>query len=347
MTQDKIRVGFIGAGQNTQKMHIPKLQALPDVELIEVANRTLASTEKVASEFNIQRVRSSWQEIIASGDVDAIVIGTWPYLHCKASCAALNSGKHVLCEARMAMNLSEAKQMQKTSKAHPNFISQLVPAPFTLHLDKTIRTYIEQGRLGRVLYFHVDYQSNPVSNSNGVLHWRRNRKYCGENTMVLGIIYESILRWIPPAKNISAVGNVFNDKSLDPETGQIVNIEIPDYLSVQMEMENGIRGSFLITETSLHAPPPIIKIYGTDGSLKIDFVPDGKLWYGEKTNDFMQEVKIKSEDKGYWRVEEEFINAIRGKENVNLTTFDSGVDYMRFTQAVMDSYREDGQTKTL
>jgi predicted dehydrogenase len=103
MINDKIRVGFIGAGQNSRKMHIPKLQALPGVELIEVANRTLASTEKVASEFNIQRVRSSWQEIVASGDVDAIVIGTWPYLHCKASCAALNSGKHVPCEAQEAL----------------------------------------------------------------------------------------------------------------------------------------------------------------------------------------------------------------------------------------------------
>ena len=347
MTQDKIGVGFIGAGQNTRKMHIPKLQALPGVELIEVANRTMTSGEKVAKEFNIRRVRSSWQDIVTSRDVDAIIIGTWPYLHCEAACAALSNGKHVLCEARMAINLSEALQMEETSKAHPNLISQLVPAPFTLHADKTIQAYIEQGRLGNLLYFHVDYQSKPISNSSEILPWRRNKKYSGENTMVLGIIYESILRWIPPAKNISAVGNVFNDKSIDPESGEMVTVEIPDYLSVQMKMENEIYGSFLLSETSLHAPPPTIKIFGTEGSLKIDFVPEGKLWYGAKTDDSMQEVKIKPRDKGYWRVEEEFINAIRGKENVNLTTFSTGLNYMRFTQAVMDSYRERGQTKTL
>jgi hypothetical protein len=79
----------------------------------------------------------------------------------------------------------------------------------------------------------------------------------------------------------------------------------------------------------------------------MDFVPDGKLWYGAKTDDSLQEVKINSKEKGYWRVEEEFINAIRGKENVHRTIFDSGVNYMRFLQAVMDSYREDGQTKFL
>ena len=82
--------------------------------------------------------------------------------------------------------------MLKISKEHQNLTSQLVPAPFTLHIDNTIRSYIDQGRLGRVLYFCVNYQSSPVASSK-FLHWRRNRKYSGENTMVLGIIYESIL----------------------------------------------------------------------------------------------------------------------------------------------------------
>ena len=347
MLQDKIRVGFIGAGQNSRKLHIPKLLALPGVELREIANRTLASAEKISSEFNIHKARASWQEIIASADIDAIVIGTWPYLHCESTCAALEAGKHVLCEARMAMNLSEAEQMQKASKAHPNLVSQLVPAPFTLHSDKTIREYIDQDRLGDLLYFHVDYQSNTVSSCSTPLHWRRNKKYSGENTMVLGIIYESICRWIPPAKMVNATGKIFNNNALDPETGELVPVEIPDYLSIQMEMKNGIRGSMLLSEAGLHSPCPSIKLFGTGGTLKIDLAPDGEIWYGAKSSDFMQEVKIRPRDKGYWRVEEEFINAIRGKENVQLTTFDAGVDYMSFTQAVMDSYRENGRTKFL
>jgi predicted nuclease with RNAse H fold len=111
-------------------MHIPKLLDLPGVELVEIANRTKASRDKVAAEFNISQVRSSWQEIISSDNVDAIVIGTGPYLH---------------CEARMAMNRAEARQMFVASESSCLRIAQLVPAPFTLHADKTIRTYIKQG----------------------------------------------------------------------------------------------------------------------------------------------------------------------------------------------------------
>ncbi len=347
MSQDKIRVGIIGAGQNTRKMHIPKLMEIPGVELAEVANRTTISAEKVSAEFNIPRIRSSWQEIVGSKEVDAIIIGTWPYLHCEASCAALKSGKHVLCEARMAMNHSEAKQKLDASESSPHLIAQLVPAPFTLHADKTICEYIEQGRLGKLLYFQVEYQTNSLSDATGFLHWRRNRKYSGENTMVLGIIYESLLRWLAPAKKVRATGHVFINKAYDPELEKQVSIEVPDYLSIQMEMKNGMYGSMLISELGLHASQPTINIVGTEGCLKLEFVPDGRLWYGAKTEDSLQEVIIDPQNRGSWRVEEEFINAVRGKEEVTLTSFATGVEYMHFTQAVMESYRNDGQTNFL
>ena len=186
-----------------------------------------------------------------------------------------------------------------------------------------------------------------MQNDNSALHWRRNKKYSGENTMVLGIIYESIQRWIPPAIKLSATGNIFNDKSIDPETGNIISIEIPDYLLIQMEMENNIRGSFLISEVGLHSPTPTITIHGTKGSLKVEFIQNGKLWYGTRMNESVNEVPIKFKDRGFWRVEEEFINTIKGFEKTKLTTFKDGVNYMRFTQAVMDSYRENGITKYL
>ena len=51
----------------------------------------------------------------------------------------------------------------------------------------------------------------------------------------------------------------------------------------------------------------------------------------------MSEVEIPAEKVGSWRVEEEFINAIRGIEQIEFTTFEMGVRYMRFTQAVAES----------
>ena len=53
MSTEKIRIGVIGAGGNTTKLHIPGLLAQSGVEILSVANRTLASGQRVAREFGI------------------------------------------------------------------------------------------------------------------------------------------------------------------------------------------------------------------------------------------------------------------------------------------------------
>ena len=76
---EALRVGVIGAGANTRLHHIPKLQAIDGVEVVVVCNRSEASSAKIASEFGIARTVASWEQVVADAEVDAVVIGTWPY----------------------------------------------------------------------------------------------------------------------------------------------------------------------------------------------------------------------------------------------------------------------------
>ena len=62
------------------------------------------------------------------------------------SVAALDAGKHVLCEARMAMNSREAHAMLAASRRNPSRIAQIVPAPMTLPVDRTIAGTIASAR---------------------------------------------------------------------------------------------------------------------------------------------------------------------------------------------------------
>src|SRR4051812_25213139 len=103
-----LRIGLIGAGGNTRFRHIPGLQALEGVVLHAVCNRRPESTEALAREFQVPHRYSHWEEVIADRDVDAVIIGTWPYLHCPITLSALAAGKHVLTESRMSMNSAEA-----------------------------------------------------------------------------------------------------------------------------------------------------------------------------------------------------------------------------------------------
>src|SRR4051794_41603076 len=119
MAERSLRVGLVGAGDNTRRRHIPGLRAQPTVEVVAVCNRRPESTEAVARDFAIPRTFSRWQDLVADPDIDAVLIGTWPYLHCPITLAALAAGKHVLTEARMALNAAEARQMLAASRAQP------------------------------------------------------------------------------------------------------------------------------------------------------------------------------------------------------------------------------------
>ncbi|MEE8206524.1 MAG: Gfo/Idh/MocA family oxidoreductase [Nitrospinaceae bacterium] len=347
MAAEIIRIGIIGAGSNTRKMHIPKLQVIEGVQIVEVANRTTASAQKVADEFQIPTVRNHWQEIIESKEVDAIVIGTWPDLHCEAACRALQAGKHVLCEARMAMDEVEARTMLQTSYKHPECVVQIVPSPFTLHVDPTLLKMLDSGEIGTPRFFRFEYQAPPSVPLGETLHWRRNKKYSGSNIMMLGIIYESLLRWFGSAEWVDAHAEVINNRAMDPETTQEVEVEVPDYLSVQMKMTNGILGSLFIHELSTRSTSSSIKIYGDKGFFHLDFELDGKLYLSKGQGNELNEVQIPPEQAGKWRVEEEFINTIRGLEEIEHTTFTTGVEYMKFTQAVNESFNGEGDRITI
>src|SRR5262245_54074574 len=104
----KLRIGLVGAGANTRTRHIPGLRAIADVEIVAVCNRRPESTSAAAREFGIPRTFDRWEDLVADPGVDAVVIGTWPYLHCPITLEALKAGKHVLTEARMAMTAAEA-----------------------------------------------------------------------------------------------------------------------------------------------------------------------------------------------------------------------------------------------
>src|SRR3954469_2064323 len=169
---ETIKVGIVGAGGNTISQHIPKLQAIAGCEIVSVCNRSRASSQRVADQFGIPTVYDSWQDLVAAPDTNAIVIGTWPYMHCRVTLAALNADKHVLCEARMAMNVQEARAMRDAARAKPQLIAQVVPSPMTLGVDGTIKRMLTDGYLGDLLAIEVR-DGNAFLDHNAPLHWRQ------------------------------------------------------------------------------------------------------------------------------------------------------------------------------
>lgn len=329
MNNQPIRIGVIGAGANTKLKHIPLLQAIDGVEVAGVVNRSRDSSQRAADEFSIPRIWDKWEDAIADPEIDAIVIGTWPYLHCPISVAALEAEKHVMTEARMAMNLEEARRMLAASQAKPDRVAQVVPSPFTLGVDATIKRLLAEGWLGELLLIDVRMCS-PFLDREAPLHWRQDIARSGRNIMMMGIFYEAIMRWAGHARSVSARGKVFADKRRD-ESGEEREVKVPEHLDVSAEMESGALLHLQQSAVMPFAEGEGIWLYGDRGVLRF---LDGRLYGGQRDDEKLKEVEIPVHERSDWRVEEEFINAIRGREEIRLTTFEDGVKYMEFTEAV-------------
>ncbi len=330
--QRNIRVGIIGAGANSRLRHLPGFQQIDGVQVTAVANRSRQSGETVAAEFGIPRVFDDWRTLVTDPEIDAICIGTWPCLHCEATVEALRSGKHVLCEARMARDLAEAQTMANESAKHPHQVAQLVPSPFTLGLDHWIASTIASGILGDLLEVRVRFLNGALRDPNAPMTWRLDPELSGKNTMVLGILHEAILRWMDfPDLQVSASAG-WGSAARPDSSGELRPTVIPESLQIVGHSPKGPR--LLYDLSQLHTGPAEnrIGINGTCGSLDIDLArEEAILSVGEKTPE-----KRKIEDA--WDVEGEFIRSIREGTPVIRTFFADGLKYMAFTEAVWDSW---------
>jgi predicted dehydrogenase len=345
MSVQPIKVGIIGAGNNTRVRHIPGLQAIAGVEIVSVCNRSRESSQRVADAFGIPKVYDDWRELVTADDTNAIVIGTWPYMHREMTCAALDAGKHVMCEARMAMNAAEAHTMWKTAQAHPNLMAQIVPSPFTFRVDRTVQDLLAAGYVGDIYALKVVGTTAGFADHDSPIHWRSLKELSGLNVLNMGILYEAAMRWVGPASRVYARTRIYVPQRHDPESNTMMSIDVPDYVEIIADLENGALATYEFSAVSGFAPGQGAWLFGSHGTLHYDHA-SGKLLGGQRGDQALQEIPIPPEKAGAWRVEEEFVGAIRGQEELRLTDFATGVKYMEFTEAVHRSAAS-GQSVTL
>jgi predicted dehydrogenase len=262
-------------------------------------------------------------------------------MHCEITLAALAAGKHVLCEARMAMNAAEGRRMLEAARKAPHLVAQLVPAPHTLEVDSTLTRLVSDGSIGEVLAVEIHATQQPrFVDPEEPLHWRQDVKLSGHNIMNMGIWYEAMMRWLGPARRVMALGKIAVARRKD-DAGVLQDVTVPDHVEIIANLARGALARLRFSAITVFGPPNEAWIFGSDGTLRLD-ADARKLWMGRRweKDKGLAEVPIPPEQRIGWRVEEEFVNAIRGREKIARTNFEDGVCYMEFTDAVTKSMHE-------
>lgn len=117
-----VRVGLIGSGF-ARRVQLPGLAHVPGAKPVAIASGHRANAEAVARDFKLPHVFTDGVELARSPDVDLVVVSSTPDTHARFAIAALEAGKHVLCEKPMALDAFEAAQMVTASEQHPDSIA--------------------------------------------------------------------------------------------------------------------------------------------------------------------------------------------------------------------------------
>jgi predicted dehydrogenase len=343
MPLEPLRIGLIGAGANTRARHIPGLRALEGVSITAVCNRRPASTAAVAREYGIPTTYEHWQDLVADPEIDAVVVGTWPYLHCPITLTALEVGKHVLTEARLSLNAAEAHRMLEAARRYPQLVTQVVPSPYGLKGDAVMRELLQGGFIGEPREVHVYALNTALADPAAPLSWRQDASLSGYNMLTLGILHETLLRWLPPPVRVLAQAHAFIPSRIDPQSGVRRPVGTPDSVQVLAVLQNGARAIYQCSGVTPFGQGMGVWLYGTEGVLHYDLAADRIRGAGKRgglvavKNDELEEIPIPPDKARHWRVEEEFIEAIRAGAPIRFTDFAAGVQYMEFTEAVARS----------
>ncbi|MBR2877480.1 MAG: Gfo/Idh/MocA family oxidoreductase, partial [Clostridia bacterium] len=105
-----LKIGIIGCG-GISRQHIEAYNKNPDVEVYALCDINEDRVKSMGEKYGIDRLYTSAEEMLKLPEIDAVSVCTWNSAHAPCTIAALNAGKHVLCEKPMAMNAAEAQTM--------------------------------------------------------------------------------------------------------------------------------------------------------------------------------------------------------------------------------------------
>jgi predicted dehydrogenase len=211
-----------------------------------------------------------------------------------------------------------------------------VPSPYGLRGHDVVKELFESGFLGQPRELHVYGMSANLADPAAALSWRQDAALSGFNMLTLGIVHETVSRWVAPVVRVLAQVHAFVPTRIDPESGVRRPVGTPDSVQVLTVHADGMRGVYQFSGVTPCAPGMGVRIYGSEGAFWYD-IANERLYAGKRDQPAMEEVPIPDERARVWTVEADFVESIRTGKAIEFTPFESGVAYMEFTEAVARS----------
>ncbi len=358
-----VRVGVLGAGAWAEFAHLPAYKRDRRCELVAIADPVRERAEQFARQFGIPHVYSTHQELLARSDVDLVDVCTPSATHFELAMAALQAGKHVLCEKPVAYDYRDtlraaALAKQRGLKTKLGFTFRYSPAM------RYMKTLIEDGFVGTPFIFN-GYEQNsqwldPQTPLRQVDHEAdqsviqvSSLEGYGAPIMDLGHLFMG-----SHFKQVVGTMKNFIPERMVRATGTMMRMNIDDADVFIGEFESGAIGSIQTSFVTVGNYPGLeARVYGSKGALICRLVEEAGVCESLKaaTSHEVEFREIEIPQQFYppggtkresWRslfyanLVSSFITEIESDSPVNEGNFEDGAHVQELINAVELSFRE-------
>jgi len=203
LARKTLRIGLVGVGGAAQINHIPALKKIEDVELVALCDRDREKVGRVAQKFGVPRASNRFDDLLEDDSIDAIDICTPNFLHAPMATAALEAGKHVLCERPLARSAEEARQMAKAARKAERVLMCAVQHRFRADAQ-LLRTFVDKGDLGEIFYAKAGWLRLRTEWDSD--EWRRQKRESGGGVVLdLGFQMIDLSLWVLGGPKVESV----------------------------------------------------------------------------------------------------------------------------------------------
>jgi predicted dehydrogenase len=278
-----VRVGMIGTGF-ARRVQLPGLRLVPGVQVTAITSGRRANAEAVAAEFGIARVYDDGAELARADDVDLVIISSTPPEHARFAVAALEAGKHVLCEKPMALDAAEAEHMALAAERRP---SQVAWIDHELRYEpnrRKVRELVRAGAIGEVR--HIELSLKPYLRGDGRPQtasapwtWWFDVAQGGGLLGAVGSHLIDLCRFWTGTEVVGVAGGVrtFIRERSDAQ-GVRHDVTADEFVSGVLTLSGGVVATLTLSAVAHHGPGHLAQVTGRDGSLVL--TGEGRLEIG-------------------------------------------------------------------
>lgn len=264
----EVRVGVIGLGMG--RSHVRNYQKSPRAQVVAVADLAEERRQLAKEQYGMQKTYERYEDLLADPDIDAVSIALPNVMHAPVSIAAMNAGKHVLCEKPMAMNVAQAEEMASVAKATGRTFMMHFNSRFT-NQSRWLKRHAEEGNLGRVYYARTGYlRQRGIPKIGG---WFTTKEMSGGGPLIdLGVHQLDLTLWLMGHPRVESVsGMTYAELAPEIARAQDAHFDVEDLAVGLIRLEGGACIAF---ETSwalntTHKEEAFVELHGTVGGAEI------------------------------------------------------------------------------